>query len=76
MSLLNVGAGVRRSGRIGLEKAAMAAEQRTNANDALADQEKAGTVSAIAAGAGIGTAISPGWGTFIGAAVGGLSTLF
>lgn len=76
MALLDVGAGVRRSSRAGLEQAAAAEDQRNAANHALSDNEKAGTASAVATGTGIGTSILPGWGTAIGAAIGGLSTLF
>ena len=56
--------------RMGLQQAAQREQQIDLANDQLAQQDKAGRISSVATGAGIGTAIMPGVGTAIGAGIG------
>lgn len=69
-SLLQLGADTRKQALAGLKSSAEREVQRDNTNQNLKDAKRAQTLSAVGAGAGIGTAIMPGVGTAVGAGVG------
>lgn len=71
--LLDIGAQTRQQGMAGLRDAANREQELEMANQSLKTAKKQQTMSAIGAGAGIGTMVMPGIGTAIGAGVGFLA---
>lgn len=71
--LLDIGAQTRQQGMMGLRDAANREQDLEMANQSLKTAKKQQTMSAIGAGAGIGTMVMPGIGTAIGAGVGFLA---
>ncbi|BBU05337.1 MULTISPECIES: bacteriocin [Aeromonas] len=71
--LLDIGAQTRQQGMMGLRDAANREQEVEMANQSLKTAKKQQTMSAIGAGAGIGTMVMPGIGTAIGAGVGFLA---
>ncbi|MEH8118764.1 bacteriocin [Aeromonas allosaccharophila] len=71
--LLDIGAQTRQQGMVGLRDAANREQEVEMANQSLKTAKKQQTMSAIGAGAGIGTMVMPGIGTAIGAGVGFLA---
>lgn len=71
--LLDIGAQTRQQGMMGLRDAANREQEVEMANQNLKTAKKQQTMSAIGAGAGIGTMVMPGIGTAIGAGVGFLA---
>ncbi len=71
--LLDIGAQTRQQGMMGLRDAANREEELEAANKSLKTARKGQTLSAVGAGAGIGTMVMPGIGTAIGAGVGFLA---
>ena len=71
--LLDIGAQTRQQGMMGLRDAATREQEVEMANQSLKTAKKQQTMSAIGAGAGIGTMVVPGIGTAIGAGVGFLA---
>lgn len=75
--LLDIGAQTRKDALGGLRDSANREMEMEAANKSLKAAKKQGTMSAVGAGAGVGTMIMPGIGTAIGAGVGFLaSSLF
>lgn len=71
--LLDIGAQTRQQGMMGLRDAANREQEVEIANQSLKTAKKQQTMSAIGAGAGIGTMVMPGLGTAIGAGIGFLA---
>ena len=71
--LLDIGAQTRQQGMAGLRDAANREQEVEMANQSLKTAKKQQTMSAICAGAGIGTMVMPGIGTAIGAGIGFLA---
>ncbi|MEE9705838.1 bacteriocin [Aeromonas veronii] len=71
--LLDIGAQTRQQGMAGLRDAANREQEVEMANQSLKTAKKQQTMSAIGAGAGIGTMVMPGIGTAIGAGIGFLA---
>lgn len=71
--LLDIGAQTRQQGMMGLRDAANREQEVEMANQSLKTAKKQQTMSAIGAGAGVGTMVMPGLGTAIGAGVGFLA---
>ncbi|WGY45222.1 bacteriocin [Vibrio sp. ABG19] len=69
-SLMSLGADTRKQALAGLRSSAQREVERDNVNQNIKDAKRQKTLSAIGAGAGIGTAIAPGFGTAVGAAAG------
>lgn len=71
--LLDIGAQTRQQGMMGLRDAANREQEVEMANQSLKAAKKQQTMSAIGAGAGVGTMVMPGLGTAIGAGIGFLA---
>ncbi|WP_148610667.1 bacteriocin [Aeromonas sobria] len=71
--ILDIGGQTRQQGLAGLRDAANREQEVEMANQSLKTAKKQQTMSAIGAGAGIGTMVMPGIGTAIGAGVGFLA---
>lgn len=71
--LLDIGAQTRQQGMMGLRDAANREQEIESANKSLKAAKKQQTMSAIGAGAGVGTMVMPGLGTAIGAGIGFLA---
>lgn len=71
--LLDIGAQTRQQGMMGLRDAANREQEVEVANQSLKTAKKQQTMSAIGAGAGVGTMVMPGLGTAIGAGIGFLA---
>ncbi|HHO0758352.1 bacteriocin [Aeromonas veronii] len=71
--LLDIGAQTRQQGMAGLRDAANREQEVEMANQSLKTAKKQQTMSAIGAGAGVGTMVMPGLGTAIGAGIGFLA---
>ncbi|HFT7660993.1 TPA: bacteriocin [Aeromonas veronii] len=71
--LLDIGAQTRQQGMMGLRDAANREQEVEMANQSLKTAKKQQTMSAIGAGAGVGTMVMPGLGTAIGAGIGFLA---
>lgn len=71
--ILDIGAQTRQQGMMGLRDAANREQEVEMANQSLKTAKKQQTMSAIGAGAAIGTMVMPGIGTAIGAGVGFLA---
>ncbi|WP_421289815.1 bacteriocin [Aeromonas veronii] len=71
--LLDIGAQTRQQGMAGLRDAANREQEIESANQSLKTAKKQQTMSAIGAGAGVGTMVMPGLGTAIGAGIGFLA---
>ncbi|HDZ8980383.1 TPA: bacteriocin [Aeromonas veronii] len=71
--LLDIGAQTRQQGMMGLRDAANREQEVEMANQSLKTAKKPQTMSAIGAGAGVGTMVMPGLGTAIGAGIGFLA---
>lgn len=71
--LLDIGAQTRQQGMAGLRDAANREQEVEMANQSLKAAKKQQTMSAIGAGAGVGTMVMPGLGTAIGAGIGFLA---
>ncbi|HHQ4679064.1 TPA: bacteriocin [Aeromonas veronii] len=71
--LLDIGAQTRQQGMMGLRDVANREQEVEMANQSLKTAKKQQTMSAIGAGAGVGTMVMPGLGTAIGAGIGFLA---
>lgn len=71
--ILDIGAQTRQQGMAGLRDAANREQEVEMANQSLKTAKKQQTMSAIGAGAGVGTMVMPGLGTAIGAGIGFLA---
>lgn len=74
-SLISVGRGYKGQAHTGMMNTLQRQDRRDQFNQGVKDAEKAELVTGAASGAAIGTQILPGWGTALGAAIGGLSSL-